>query len=244
MKLKIATCLAADEILLVHAPADEEGQAHCRASSQKGPIWDRPPGCCHPVQLFAIIVFGCVSSGGQDGDECAYNKDTNACNYGIGIGVIAFLAASLFLAGDAMFEQFSSIKTRRHFVIIDLGFSALWSFLYFVGFCYLANAWSKSTPTPDFPGTNNVQAAIAFSFFSIFTWGGSTFFAFQRYKQGADSAFGTNYDGEPGMMPPTAPYAYPGAPDPAGGYQDPPFSDQNKGSSGLGGMPAFQPPNY
>lgn len=76
-------------------------------------------------QLFAIIVFGCISSKGyilKDGKEvCLYNEDTNACNYGVGIGVLAFLASIGFLAGEYLFEQMSSVKTRKHFVLIDLG---------------------------------------------------------------------------------------------------------------------------
>lgn len=51
--------------------------------------------------------------------------------------------------------------------------SAFWAFLYFVGFCYLANAWGKTIPAP--PGTaNNMQGAIAFCFFSIFAWVSTT----------------------------------------------------------------------
>lgn len=76
-------------------------------------------------QLFAIIVFGCISSKGyskEGGKEvCLYNQDNNACNYGIGIGVLAFLASIGFLAGEYLFEQMSSVKTRKHFVLIDLG---------------------------------------------------------------------------------------------------------------------------
>lgn len=49
-------------------------------------------------------------------------------------------------------------------------FSGFWAFLYFVGFCYLTNAWNKSETPKDNYGVNNVQSAIAFSFFSIFTW--------------------------------------------------------------------------
>lgn len=158
-------------------------------------------------QLFAIIVFGCISNKGyltkEDGKEvCLYNGDHNACNYGIGIGVLAFLASIGFLVGEYLFEQMSSVKTRKHFVLLDLGyyllstlkllfqfndetkpihktlkysilmfrFSGFWAFLYFVGFCYLTNAWNNSaTPENDY-GVNNVQSAIAFSFFSIFTW--------------------------------------------------------------------------
>lgn len=51
---------------------------------------------------------------------------------------------------------------------ISSSFSAFWSFLYFVGFCYLTNQWSKSKETNY--GVNNMQAAIAFSFFAIFPW--------------------------------------------------------------------------
>lgn len=130
-------------------------------------------------QLFAIIVFGCISSQGwaYNGTEevCLYNGDSNACNYGVGIGVIAFLASIGFLAGEYLFEQMSSVKTRKHYVLGDLGFSAFWSFLYFVGFCYLTNRWSNSPPPAAEYGVNNVQAAIAFSFFSIFTWVSTNF---------------------------------------------------------------------
>ncbi|CAH1992100.1 unnamed protein product [Acanthoscelides obtectus] len=83
--------------------------------------------------LFAVIVFGCISSQGWRYDkvtkrqQCLYNDDTNACNYGVGISVIAFLASMAFLAGEYLFEQMSSVKTRKHFVMVDLGFSDLTS---------------------------------------------------------------------------------------------------------------------
>lgn len=80
-------------------------------------------------QLFAIVVFGCISSQGWTTDPkgnktCLYNGNSNACNYGVGIGVIAFLASMGFLAGEYLFEQMSSVKTRKHFVLGDLGFSS------------------------------------------------------------------------------------------------------------------------
>lgn len=64
----------------------------------------------------------------------------------------------------------SSVKTRKHYVLADLGFSGFWAFLYFVGFCYLTNRWSNSETPEGGYGVNNLQAAITFSFFSIFTW--------------------------------------------------------------------------
>ncbi|KAK2583069.1 hypothetical protein KPH14_009102 [Odynerus spinipes] len=177
--------------------------------------------------LFAIIVFGCISSKGyitkSEGKEvCLYNEDNTACNYGIGIGVLAFLASIGFLAGEYLFEQMSSVKTRKHFVLLDLGFSNLWAFLYFVGFCYLTNAWNKSVAPEDGYGVNNVQGAIAFSFFSIFTWAGCAWFAFQRFKQGTDAAFAPSYEADP--VGGTGYTSYPDATDAA--YQEPPFDAQ------------------
>lgn len=55
-------------------------------------------------------------------------------------------------------------------LFFDVDVSAFWAFLYFVGFCYLTNAWGKSDDPPEGRGVNQVQAAIAFSFFAIFTW--------------------------------------------------------------------------
>ena len=79
--------------------------------------------------MFAIIVFGCISSEGwrydrtKQRETCLYNDDSGACNYGVGIGVIAFLASIGFLAGEYLFEQMSSVKTRKHYVLGDLAFS-------------------------------------------------------------------------------------------------------------------------
>nr|CAG4648306.1 EOG090X0FHR [Moina brachiata] len=198
--------------------------------------------------LFSIIVFGSISSKGWnafDGKKevCLYNSDPNACNYGVGIGVIAFLAASLLLAGEYFFPQMSSVKTRRHFVLGDLGFSAFWSFLYGVGFIYLASQWTKTVPsTPVDAAGNNLRAAISFSFFSVFTWAGSAFFAYQRYRQGADSAFATAYEtgmgGPGGVTTPGSAGGYTSFPgvgttaDPASGaagtYQAQPFTQPGR----------------
>lgn len=79
--------------------------------------------------MFSVIVFGCISSQGwmyndkTQKEECLYNNDSNACNYGVGISVIAFLASMGFLAGEYLFEQMSSVKTRKHYVLADLAFS-------------------------------------------------------------------------------------------------------------------------
>ncbi|XP_057319373.1 synaptogyrin [Microplitis mediator] len=194
--------------------------------------------------LFSIIVFGTISSKGyrDDGtgkEYCLYNKDANACQYGVGIGVIAFLACIGFLAGEYLFEQMSSVKTRKHYVLGDLGFSAAWAFLNFVGFCYLTNAWNKSEAPADGYGVNNVQGAIAFSFFSIFSWAGSAWFAFQRFKQGTDAAFAPSYEADP--VGGAGYTSYPDATDAA--YQEPGYPQQQQQQQQRG-MGEFQAPAY
>ena len=43
-------------------------------------------------------------------------------------------------------------------------------FLWFIGFCFMADQWRQATPPPNWNGRNSVQAAIAFAFFSILSW--------------------------------------------------------------------------
>ncbi|PZC82290.1 synaptogyrin [Helicoverpa armigera] len=197
----------------------------------------RPPVIVRAVcWLFSVIVMGCISAKGwrtaDDGKEyCVYNNDTNACNYGVGISVIAFVASIGFIAGEYLFEQMSSVKTRKHYVLADMGFSAFWAFLYFVGFCYLSNAWGK-TDNPPVGTANNMQGAIAFCFFSIFAWVACAFFAFQRFRVGADAAFAPAYEVEGAVGSPGAFPAYPAAPDPEPAYSEPPFS-QNHGTGNI-----------
>uniref|UniRef100_A0A1I8FFZ4 MARVEL domain-containing protein n=1 Tax=Macrostomum lignano TaxID=282301 RepID=A0A1I8FFZ4_9PLAT len=113
----------------------------------------------------------------------------------------AFIACILFLLGDVLFEKLSSVQHRKFLVIGDLGFSvsyrvnlgwvyqqaAAWAFFYFVAFCYLTNKWT--TTSEEFILINdvkpwqasNVRASIAFSFFSIASFGALAFFAFQKF---------------------------------------------------------------
>uniref|UniRef100_A0A5F9CT85 MARVEL domain-containing protein n=1 Tax=Oryctolagus cuniculus TaxID=9986 RepID=A0A5F9CT85_RABIT len=71
-----------------------------------------------------------------------------------------------------------------HLLPLALGTPAFWAFLWFVGFCFLANQWQVSKPkdNPLNEGTDAARAAIAFSFFSIFTWSLSAALAVRRFK--------------------------------------------------------------
>ena len=118
-------------------------------------------------------MFGCISAGGYDdvNGECLFNFEQDACHYGVGIGVIAFLGCIAFLAIDVQFDTIDNPDTKKYITLGDLAFSALWCFLWFIGFCYLADMWRK-VDKGDFyrKQIDNCQAAIAFSFFSIIVW--------------------------------------------------------------------------
>ena len=117
-------------------------------------------------------MFGCISARGYDENGiCLYNEKLGACHYGIGIGVIAFLGCIGFLAIELQFDTIENPDTKKYITLADLAFSALWCFLWFVGFCYLADMWRRMNTAPlSTEQVNNCQAAIAFSFFSIITW--------------------------------------------------------------------------
>ncbi|KAJ3615192.1 hypothetical protein NHX12_018760 [Muraenolepis orangiensis] len=110
--------------------------------------------------VFSMVVFSCIVNEGyiNIGSErllCVFNNNADACNYGITVGVSSFLGSICFLLLDVYFPSMS-----------------LASFLWFVGFCFLANQWQATSPEelPLAQGSDAARATIAFSFFSILTW--------------------------------------------------------------------------
>ncbi|XP_067280470.1 synaptogyrin-2a [Pseudorasbora parva] len=188
--------------------------------------------------LFSIVVFATILSEGyinppsEQQAKCMFNETESACSFGIGIGILAFMACVIFLVLDAFFHQISNAKERKYIVLADLVFSGVWTFLWFVCFCVLANKWSNTIQSA--VPADAARAVVAFSFFSTATWALLTVFAFQRYRQGlGDVGLGYN---DP-VSDHTSPYpsAYSGAPD---GYQQSPFTPGTAGESG------YQPPAY
>ncbi|KAM4664678.1 synaptogyrin-2 [Discoglossus pictus] len=188
--------------------------------------------------LFALIVFACIGTDGFSSDAsgnlfCIFNHNSDACHYGVGIGVLAFLGSLLFIGVDIYVPTLSNVNYRKYLVLADLGFSALWGFLWFVGFCFLTNQWSSTILDPIVPGADNARAAIAFSFFSIFTWVPLACLAYKRYTVGVD-------DFNPNYVDPThdTTSAYSNYPNTVGdSYQHPPFT-QNSDTG------EYQPPLY
>ncbi|KAI6654613.1 Synaptogyrin-3-like isoform 1 [Oopsacas minuta] len=146
--------------------------------------------------LFSIIVFACisdkalylVSENGQGRIECLYNKDTSACNYGIAVGILAFLSNLMFLVVDVGMEVVIQPLIYRVIALSILIFNVFWGFLWFVLFCLLANRWNstpstyKATVAP--LAYNDTQAAIAFSFFSILVYVGIALLGLLRVVRG------------------------------------------------------------
>lgn len=54
--------------------------------------------CC-VLQLFSIIVFGCVSDQ-ADVSNCYGFSNSNACSFAVAVGVIAFLLCLVLLVKD------------------------------------------------------------------------------------------------------------------------------------------------
>lgn len=191
--------------------------------------------------IFSIVVFATITAEGytnpasESEAKCMYNKNDSACSYGVGIGVLAFLACVIFLLLDAYLPQISNAKDRKYIVTGDLGFSAAWTFLWFVCFCLLANQWSKTEAAQ--VEADAARAGIAFSFFSTISWGLLTYFALGRYRQGVTDL---NQDYSDPAHDHVSPYPspYPSSDVPSG-YQQSPFS--NKESTGAGD---YQPPTY
>ncbi|XDV51098.1 hypothetical protein PO909_020044, partial [Leuciscus waleckii] len=129
------------------------------------------PSC----QVFSIVVFASITAEGYvnspyEADvKCVFNGNDGVCRYGVGIGVIAFLACIAFLLADALLPSMSSAQERKYVVLADLGFSGAWTFLWFVCFCLTADQWTKTINTTGIP-KDAAQAVIAFSFFSLASW--------------------------------------------------------------------------
>lgn len=106
--------------------------------------------------------------------------------------------------------------------------------MYFVGFCYISSQWSKSVDPPNNIGSTNITIAIIFSFLSIFSWAGCTYFAYLRFKAGVEIPFQSTYESDTANQ--AAYSSYPDANENEQ-YQQPPFSQQQMGQQ-------FQAPTY
>ncbi|XP_005190042.1 synaptogyrin [Musca domestica] len=197
--------------------------------------------------LFSVVVFGCISSEGyreEDGKEvCLFNKDNMACKYGNTVGVFGFIASIAFIVGEYLFERMSSVKSRKRFVMADMGFSAFWAFMYFVAFIYLWSQWSSAEMPPGGIGAGNMQAAIVFSLFSIFTWALCAFLAYKRFLIGAGDEFTSAFENDPANVVHQQAYTSYSMDNDNDQYSASPFSGQQTGGMEQQNM-EYQQPTY
>ncbi|KAK2815787.1 hypothetical protein Q5P01_026254 [Channa striata] len=212
--------------------------------------------------VFAVVVFACITSEGYINPvhtseaKCIFNQNDSACHYAVGIGVIAFLACVAFLVLDVYLPFMSNAQERKYAVIADLAFSGVWTFLWFVCFCLLASQWGRTQNVGGIP-QDAARATVAFSFFSIATWGILTYFALARFRRGVNEVTIPTYTEppppesntpypptyaptsyNPTTYTPTTYSAYPSSvPDIR---QQPPFTQNSQPQGDVG----YQPPNY
>ncbi|XP_059190042.1 synaptogyrin-2b [Centropristis striata] len=209
--------------------------------------------------IFALVVFasitteGYINSAHSDQARCMFNQNESACHYAIGIGVIAFLACVGFLVLDVYVPFMSNAQERKYAVMADLIFSGAWSFLWFVCFCLLASQWAKTHEVRGVP-EDAARATVAFSFFSIATWGILTYFALGRFRRGVNEVTIPTYTEpppdhitpypptyaptsyNPTTYTPTTYTAYPGSEV----HQQPPYTPSPQPQADEG----YQPPSY
>uniref|UniRef100_A0A3Q1BAC9 MARVEL domain-containing protein n=1 Tax=Amphiprion ocellaris TaxID=80972 RepID=A0A3Q1BAC9_AMPOC len=81
--------------------------------------------------LFSIVILGCIANEGyvnrpEEVEEyCIFNRNQNACNYGVAMGTLCFLCSAAFLALDVYFPQISGVKDRKKAVMADIGVSGV-----------------------------------------------------------------------------------------------------------------------
>ncbi|KAA0707360.1 Synaptogyrin-2 [Triplophysa tibetana] len=200
--------------------------------------------------VFAIVVFSSITAEGyvnapnQSEVKCIFNRIDGICHYGVGIGVIAFLACAAFLLADAFLPSMSNAQERKYIVMGDLTLSGTWTFLWFVCFCLTADQWSKTVDQRGIP-SDAARAVISFSFFSIASWGALTYFALVRFRQGFGDVIQNNLEApaDPAEPYPTTytPPTYPSFQnDSKDVYQQPPFTSNTDPI----GQSNYQQPTY
>jgi hypothetical protein len=126
------------------------------------------------ISGFDFCVLGLEIPSDLDGDK-------NACNYGIGVGVLTVIIVLVFIALDIMSLRTEAFVNKSIFNIADLVSCGILSLLWLVGFIYILDKWDDSGPK-DFVidyGSRElkledkeeaVEAAIAFCFIGAIIW--------------------------------------------------------------------------
>uniref|UniRef100_A0A452R5V0 Synaptogyrin 4 n=1 Tax=Ursus americanus TaxID=9643 RepID=A0A452R5V0_URSAM len=121
------------------------------------------------------LLLPAVTPGYQNKTEssklhCVLNSNNVACSFAGGTGLLASfscLPSSPWTPTRAAYGRFKDI---------------LWTGIWFVGFCFLANQWQHSPPKGFLLGSSSAKAAITFAFFSILIWIFQAYLALQDLR--------------------------------------------------------------
>lgn len=93
------------------------------------------------------------------------------CNLAL-LSMLHFKSRFSILVLPSIVLMISVCNSRFFSLYLSILPVAFWSFVWFVGFCFLANQWqvAKEEDNPLREGADAARAAITFAFFSIFTW--------------------------------------------------------------------------
>ncbi|XP_062993517.1 synaptogyrin-4 [Elgaria multicarinata webbii] len=125
--------------------------------------------------VFSLTIFASLVNEGYQNLttssqlRCVLNDNGAACCYGITVGVLSFLQCILFWGFDLYEASINSHKFKYAILVLDVTFSIIWTCLWFVGFCFLANQWNRSAHSY-LLGTSAARTSIAFALFSIPCW--------------------------------------------------------------------------
>lgn len=102
-----------------------------------------------------------------------------------------FLAALALMVGEGMaVVQHWQADMARQLYAVDIALSALLTVLGFSNFCYMANEWRKTDKTGIHTfNKNSVNASLAFAFFSILLWLGSSILAYRNLKPNGSARY-------------------------------------------------------
>ncbi|XP_037372784.1 synaptogyrin-4 isoform X2 [Talpa occidentalis] len=138
--------------------------------------------------VFSLVVFSSLLTDGYQNKadssklHCVLNSHTPACSFAVGAGLLAFLTSLLFLLLDAQEARIANTRFKTAFQLLDFILAVLWTGIWFVGFCFMANQWQHSPPKEFLLGSSSARAAIAFAFFSILVWIFQAYLAFQDLR--------------------------------------------------------------
>ncbi|XP_045845085.1 synaptogyrin-4 isoform X2 [Meles meles] len=134
--------------------------------------------------VFSLIVFSSLLTDGYQNEtesstlHCVLNSNNVACSFAVGAGLLAFLSCLTFLALDAHESRSGNTRFKTAFQLLDFILAGIW----FVGFCFLANQWQRSSPKGLLLGRSSAKAAITFAFFSVLIWIFQAYLALQDLR--------------------------------------------------------------